>query len=96
MNNKIIFSTNDGITIKVEFNGNTYEYSTSSLSIDTSELIKVLADSEIIEPLDIDSSSITNYLFENETSSDFLELSEFLQNIPKAYNKSISQMLDVE
>lgn len=92
MNNKIIFSTDDGIKIKVEFNGNSYEYLTSSLSIDTSELIKALAESEIIEPLDIDSDSIINYMFENETSGEFRELSTFLQNIPKAYNKSIEQL----
>lgn len=96
MNNKITFSTEDGIKIKVQFNGNEYEYSTSSLSIDVSNLIKELADSEIVEEIEIDCESIINYMEENETSGEFQELNIFLQNIPKAYNKAITKMLELE
>ena len=96
MNKKITFSTEDGIKIKVHFSDNEYEYSTGSLSIDASDLIKVLADSGIIEELEIDCESIINYMDENETSGEFQELNSFLQSIPKAYNKSIAQMLELE
>lgn len=49
--NNIIFSTEDGKKIKVEFNSKIYEYSIDSLSIDTSELIKAFAESNIVEEI---------------------------------------------
>ena len=96
MNNNIVFSTEDGIKIKVDFNNKIYEYSTSTLSIDTSDLINALAESEIIEELEIDEQSIIEFQLENEISDEFVELWRFITNIPKAYNKSINQMLELE
>ena len=96
MNNKIVLKTEDGIIISIEFNNKTYEYSTDSLSIDTSSLIKDLADSEIIEEIEIDDQSIIDYQEDNEVTAEFNELYKFLKNIPKAYNKAINQMLGLE
>ena len=96
MNNIIKISTNDGIKIKVEYADNTYEYSTDSLSVDTSSLIKALAESGTIEEIEIDDQEITNYISENEISDEFNELYKFVVSIPKAYNKSINQMLELD
>ncbi len=94
--NNIIFSTEDGKKIKVEFNSKIYEYSIDSLSIDTSELIKAFAESNIVEEIEIDDQSILDFELENDVSAEFNELYKFVTNIPKAYNKAVNQMLDLE
>lgn len=93
--NNIIITTVDGKKISIEYNNVTYEYSIESLSIDTSSLIKVLADSGVVEEIEIDDQSIIDYMIENDVSDEFNELYKFLKNIPKAYNKAINQMLNL-
>lgn len=94
--NNIIITTVDGKKISIEYNNVTYEYSIESPSIDTSSLIKVLADSGVVEEIEIDDQSIIDYMIENEVSDEFNELYKFLKNIPKAYNKAVNQMLNLE
>ena len=89
MNNNIFFKTKDGKIISIEFNNKTYEYSTDSLSVDTSSLIKDLADSELVEEIEIDDKSIIDYQADNEVTAEFNELYKFLKNIP-------DQMLSLE
>ncbi len=96
MNNNIFFKTKDGKIISIEFNNKTYEYSTDSLSVDTSSLIKDLADSELVEEIEIDDKSIIDYQADNEVTAEFNELYKFLKNIPEAYNKAVNQMLSLE
>ena len=96
MNNNIVFKTKDGKIIGIEFNNKTYEYSTDSLSVDTSSLIKDLADSELVEEIEIDDKSIIDYQADNEVTAEFNELYKFLKNIPEAYNKAVNQMLSLE
>lgn len=96
MNNNIVFKTKDGKIISIEFNNKTYEYSTDSLSVDTSSLIKDLADSELVEEIEIDDKSILDYQADNEVTAEFNELYKFLKNIPEAYNKAVNQMLSLE
>ena len=74
MNNNIFFKTKDGKIISIEFNNKTYEYSTDSLSVDTSSLIKDLADSELVEEIEIDDKSIIDYQADNEVTAEFNEL----------------------
>lgn|GEM_PF-5486023 len=94
--NNIIITTVDGKKISIEYNKVTYEYSIESPSIDTSSLIKVLADSGVVEEIKIDDQLIINYMNENEVSDEFKELYKFLKNIPKEYNKAVNQMLNLE
>ena len=94
--NNIIITTNDGKKISVEYNNITYEYSIESPSIDTSSLIKELADSGVVEEIGIDDQSIVDYILENEAPDEFNELYKFLKNIPKAYNKAVNQMVNLE
>ncbi len=94
--NNIIITTNDGKKISVEYNNITYEYSIESPSIDTSSLIKELADSGVVEEIGIDDQSIVDYILENEVPDEFNELYKFLKNIPKAYNKAVNQMVNLE
>ena len=96
MNNNIFFKTKDGKIISIEFNNKTSEYSTDSLSVDTSSLIKDLADSELVEEIEIDDKSIIDYQADNEVTAEFNELYKFLKNIPEAYNKAVNQMLSLE
>lgn len=96
MNNNIILKTEDGKKINIEFNSKTYEYSIDSLSINTSSLIKALADSELDKEIEIDDKSIVDYMSNNEVTAEFNELYEFLKNIPKAYNLAVNQMLNLE
>ncbi len=93
--NNIIITTVDGKKISIEYNNVTYEYSIESPSIDTSSLIKVLADSGVVEEIEIDDQAIIDYMIENDVSDEFNELYKFLKNIPKAYNKAINQMLNL-
>lgn len=96
MNNNIVLKTEDGKIISIEFNNKKYEYSSDSLSIDTSLLIKDLADSELVEEIEIDDQSIIDYQLDNEVTAEFNELYKFLKNIPKAYNKAVNEMLSLE
>lgn len=96
MNNNIVLKTEDGKKISIEFNDKTYEYSIDSLSIDTSSLIKDLADSGLVEEIEIVDQSIIDYLVDNEVTAEFNELHKFLKSIPKAYNKAVNQMLSLE
>lgn len=96
MNNNIVLKTEDGKKISIEFNNKTYEYSTDSLSIDTSLLIKALADSELVDEIEIDDQSIIDYQLDNEVTAEFSELYKFLKNIPTAYNKAVNQMLSLD
>ena len=79
MNNNIVLKTEDGKIISIEFNNKKYEYSTDSLSIDTSLLIKDLADSELVEEIEIDDQSIIDYQLDNEVTAEFNELYKFLK-----------------
>ena len=92
----IIITTDNGKKISIEYNNVTYEYSVESPSIDTSSLIKALADSGVVEEIEIDDQTIIDYMAENEVSDEFKELYKFLKNIPKAYNKAVNQMLSLE
>lgn len=96
MNNNMVLKTEDGKIISIEFNNKKYEYSIDSLSIDTSSLIKDLADSELVEEIEIDDQSIINYQADKEVTAEFNELHRFLKNIPKAYNKAVNEMLSLE
>lgn len=96
MNNNIIFKTNDGKTLYVEFNNKIYSYSIDSISIDASDLIKAVAECEIVEEIKIDDNFIINYNQSNELSTQFNELYNFIKNIPIAYNQAVKQMLNLE
>ena len=96
MNNNIILKTKDGKTINIEFNSKTYEYSIDSLSINTSSLIKALADSELDKEIEIDDKLIVDYMANNEVTAEFNELYKFLKSIPKAYNIAVNEMLNLE
>ena len=96
MNNNIKISTTDGKKIKVEFNNEQYEYSIESLSIDVSNLIEALAESNIIEEINIDDQEFIDYSMEKETSDEFNELYNFILSIPMAYNKSVKKMQELD
>lgn len=94
--NNIVFKTEDGKRISIEFNGKVYEYSTNCLSIDTSLLIKALADSELIEEIKVDDQSIVDYQQHNEITAEFNELYKFLKSIPIAYNKAVNELISLD
>lgn len=96
MNNNIILSTEDGKEIKIDFANKVYKYSVSSMSINASQFISDLASSEILEEVSIDETNIIEYNIHNEPTQEFVELWKFIVSIPKAYNKALFDMLELE
>lgn len=97
MDNTIVLKTEDGKRINVEFQNINYEYSIDSPSIDTSELIKSLANSEITEEIIIDDQIIVDYIQNNDgVVEEFKELYKFIKNIPASYNKAVNDLLNLD
>ena len=83
-------------TIKVIFNTKEYSYSIEYESIDTSDLIKAIADSGITEAITIDCSDADRYFENDSINQDFKTLYTFLKWIPIQYNGAIKDIENSE